>query len=80
MQLGQFARIAQNYVVRLSEFVRNLENLWLRSQRLWVRPPPGALPLIRINHSSAVAPLGKGILLEFHLPGFDAEWRARNLR
>ena len=34
----------------------------------------------RISHSPAVAPLGKGTLLEFHLPGFGAEWRARNRR
>ncbi len=31
MQIGQFARFAQNYAVRLSEFVRKVSSLFARA-------------------------------------------------
>jgi hypothetical protein len=33
MQISEFARIAQNYAVRLSEFVRNRCGRWVRTLR-----------------------------------------------
>ncbi len=42
MQIGQFARIAQNYAVRVSEFVRNLA----RDGCAWSSRRYGLLPLM----------------------------------